>query len=71
MPLDRLVLILVVVLLAAMATVWLVAWAFASTAAPLGWTLALPIAAGAYVLWRVVADRLAERPGDRYDRMDP
>ena len=71
MPLDRLVLILVVVVLAAMASVWLAAWVAASVAVPLGWALALPLGALAYVVWRVVADRLAERRGDRYDRMDP
>ena len=71
MPLDRLVLILVVVTLAAMVSVWIAAWIAASTAMPLGWALALPLGAVAYVAWRIVADRLAERRDDPYDRMDP
>lgn len=71
MPLDRLVLILVVVVLAAMASVWVAAWIAASAAMPLGWTLAPLLGAVAYVAWRVVSDRLAERGDDPYDRMDP
>ena len=71
MPLDRLVLLLVVVLVAAMATVWLGAWIAASVAHPAGWALAPLVAAAAYVVLRVVLDRLRERGGDRYDRMDP
>ena len=68
MPLDRLVLILVIVLAAAMATVWLGAWIVASTALPLGWLMIVPLALAAYVLWRVVSDRT--RKDDPYDRMD-
>ena len=37
MPLDRLVLLIVVVLLAAMATVWIGALIVSATAVPLGW----------------------------------
>ena len=61
MPLDRFVLILVVVLLGALVTVWLGAWIAASIAMPVGWALVAPVAALAYVVWRVVADRLAAR----------
>ena len=71
MPLDRLVLILVLVLAAGAATVWLGAWIAASVAMPLGWALTPIVLAAGYVLWRVVADRLAERGDDPYDRMDP
>ncbi|WP_308916829.1 hypothetical protein [Jannaschia sp. LMIT008] len=71
MPLDRLVLLLVTVLCAAGATVWLVAWATASAHLPIGWALIVPIMLVGYVLWRVVADRLADRRDDPYDGMDP
>jgi membrane protein implicated in regulation of membrane protease activity len=71
MPLDRLVLILVVVLAAAGATVWVGALVAASwalhPAAPL--VALLPTALVAFVLWRVVAERLSSREDDRYDRI--
>ena len=69
MPLDRFVLILVIVIAAAMATVWLGAWVASSVAVPLGWALIVPLLLAAYVLWSVVSDRV--RTDDPYDRMDP
>ena len=70
MPLDRFVLILVIVIAAAMATVWLGALVAASVAVPLGWLGAIPAALVAYVAWRVLADRLGNREDDHYDRME-
>ena len=71
MPLDRLVLIVLAVIAAAGATVWLVATAAAAAVSP-GWSLFLAIPAGlvAYVAWRLWSEREA-RPGDeRYDRIE-
>lgn len=70
MPLDRLVLILVIVVGATMATVWLGALVAASLAVPLGWLGLVPVALIGYVSWRVVSERLRDREDDRYDRME-
>jgi hypothetical protein len=68
MPLDRFVLILVVVVCAAGATVWLLALAAGALAFPLGWLALIPAGIAAFVLWRVIADRMAEP--DTYERME-
>ncbi|WGH78184.1 hypothetical protein [Jannaschia ovalis] len=70
MPLDRLVLILVIVVVAAAATVWLGAVIAASFAWEGGLALLIPAALVAYVVFRVVADRLGNSEDDKYDRMD-
>ena len=69
MPLDRLVLILVIVVVAAMATVWIGATVAASVAFPAGGLLLIPAALVAYVVVRVIAERLRNRDDDHYDRM--
>lgn len=69
MPLDRFILILIIVLVAAGATVWLGAIVAASFAIPYGAVALLPAALVAYVVWRVVADRLRNREDDHYDDM--
>ena len=68
MPLDRFVLMIVIVLAAAGATVWLASLVAASLAFPLGWLGFVPAALVAYVVWRVVADRLSQT--DDYDRIE-
>ena len=70
MPLDRLVLILVIVFAAAAATVWLAAIVSAAFAVPFGWLGTIPALLVAYVVWRVVAERLGSREDDHYDRME-
>lgn len=70
MPLDKLVLILVAVVIAAAATVWLAAVVSASMVWPLGFALLIPGALVAYVVVRVISDRVRNRDDDRYDRMD-
>ena len=71
MPLDRLVLILVAVIAAAGATVWIAATVLAASASSgWGWFALVPTALGAYVAWRVVADRVASEEDDRYDRIE-
>ncbi|MEM8850806.1 MAG: hypothetical protein AAGE03_12320 [Pseudomonadota bacterium] len=69
MPLDRFVLIIVIVLVAAGATIWLGALVATAVAIPLGWLAILPAAIAAFILWRVVADRVTSAEDDHYDRM--
>lgn len=70
MPLDRFVLILVVVIAAAGATVWLGWIVLASVAVPFGWAAILPALLLAYVVWRVIADRLGGAEDDHYDKIE-
>lgn len=70
MPLDRLVLILVVVIAAAALTVGVAVWAatlFELPAIALG--SAIPGLLLAYVAWRVIAERLRNSEDDHYDRI--
>lgn len=71
MPLDRFVLILFLVIAAAGATVWLGALLVATLPIHPGAAVAalIPTALAAYVLWRVVAQRLGSREDDHYDRI--
>ncbi len=71
MPLDRLVLIIVAVIAAAGATVWLASLVAASIQVPLlGWFLVLPVLLILYIGWRVIADRLNSAEDDHYDRIE-
>ena len=70
MPLDRLVLLLVIVVLGAMATVWVGAVLAASVHLPGGLLLLIPAALVAYVVVRVIAERMRDRDDDRYDGME-
>lgn len=70
MPLDRLVLILVIVIAAAGATIWLGAWLAATMLTPFAWLIALPAGAAAYILIRIISDRLSSPEDDHYDRME-
>ncbi|KIT17232.1 hypothetical protein [Jannaschia aquimarina] len=69
MPLDRLVLILVIAVAAAGATIWLGAWVAASWQFPAGWLLALPIGLMGLVAVRIALERVRQR--DPYDKMGP
>lgn len=70
MPLDRFVLILVIVIAAAGATVWIGTLIAASVQVPAGWLSVIPVALIGYVLWRVISDRLHNSDDDRYDRIE-
>lgn len=69
MPLDRFVLVLVLVLAAAGVTVWIAAMGAAFADLPrVGLGVAAVAALLAYVLARVIADRVRSDTDDRYDR---
>jgi len=70
MPLDKLVLILMIVIIAAGVTVWLGTLAVAAFqfGGP-GWLVFVPAALVAYVVWRVIADRIGNAEDDHYDRI--
>ena len=71
MPLDKFVLMLVAVIAAAGATVWVAMTIFATFAAPpSGWLALIPIALVAYIAWRVISDRIRNAEDDRYDRIE-
>ena len=72
MPLDRLVLIIVAVLAAAGATVWIAGVLFASfsLSPTVGLLAAIPVGLAAYIAFRIIADRVASKEDDHYDRFD-
>lgn len=71
MPLERLMLIIVIVVAAAGATVWVASLFIASAASPGGaLALAVPTALVAYVVWRVIAERLGNAEDDHYDGIE-
>jgi len=71
MPLDKLVLILVCVIIAAAATVWVGASLAATIQLPsVGWAAFIPAALVGYVVWRVIADRLSNSEDDHYDSIE-
>ena len=72
MPLDRFVLLLIIVLAAAGATVWigavlLAGWQVSPLAALV---VAIPTGLVAYIVARVIAERLGSREDDHYDRIE-
>ncbi|MEM1361123.1 MAG: hypothetical protein AAGF94_05335 [Pseudomonadota bacterium] len=69
MPLDRFVLIILIVIVAAGLTVAAAVWVAALFNLPAAaLSVALPISVIAYVLWRVIADRIGNEEDDFYDR---
>ena len=71
MPLARFVLIVVLVVVAAAVTVWLGAIFAAAIQMPaLGLLAAIPAALVAYVLARVIWDRVSSAEDRRYDRIE-
>ncbi|MFV2052964.1 hypothetical protein [Aliiroseovarius sp. YM-037] len=71
MPLDKFVLLLVCVVAAAAATVWIGALVAASMQVPvIGWIAFIPAALVGYVVWRVIAERLSNAEDDHYDRIE-
>ncbi len=71
MPLDKLVLILVCVIIAAAATVWAGASLVAAIQFPgVGWAAFIPAVLVGYVVWRVIAERLSNSEDDHYDNIE-
>jgi len=70
MPLDKFVLILVVVIGAAALTVWIATMVAAAVQFPLGWFAIVPAMLVGYIAWRVIEDRLKSRDDDHYDRIE-
>ena len=70
MPLDRLVLIVVCVIAAAAATVWLGTLIAASLSIPFGWLVVIPTALVAYIAWRLISERVGNEEEDRYDNVE-
>jgi hypothetical protein len=68
MPLDRLVLIIVIVLAAGAGTIWLAGFLMAATQVPFAWIAVIPVALAAWIGWRVITDRVTSEEDDRYDR---
>jgi len=70
MPLDKFVLLIVIVMVAAGITVWVSAMVMASLQIPGGWLVFVPAALVGYVVWRVIADRLGNAEDDHYDHIE-
>ncbi|PUB11278.1 hypothetical protein [Yoonia sediminilitoris] len=72
MPIDKLVLILVSVIAAAGATIWVAAILLASVQVSpvLGLTALGLIAICAYIAWRIIADRLTNSDDNHYDKFE-
>ncbi len=70
MPLDKIVLIAVVVFAGVGLTFWVSALALSALAVPFAWLALLPAALVGYILWRVVSERLTNSEDDHYDRIE-
>lgn len=72
MPLDRLILILVIIIAAAGATIWLASIVLVSFGVS-GWIglgFAMPTLLVAYIVWKVIADRMNSTEDDHYDNIE-
>ncbi|SLN17023.1 hypothetical protein ROA7450_00506 [Roseovarius albus] len=70
MPIDKLVLIIVVVIAAAGATIWLSLFVAAFFQFTFGWLILAPVGLVIYVIYRVIAERVGNAEEDHYDNMD-
>ncbi|MGI1661421.1 hypothetical protein ACRDNQ_04195 [Palleronia sp. KMU-117] len=71
MPLDRFVLLLVIVVAASGATIWLGTLLAVGTNIPgAGWVVLVPVTLVAFIFWRVIYDRLRNREDDHYDGIE-
>lgn len=70
MPLDKFVLILVCVIAAAGATIWLASLVIVAAEIPYAWIALIPAALVGYVVWRVIAERVNSPEDTHYDKMD-
>jgi len=70
MPLDKLVLIVCSVGVAFGVTIWLSVLILAALSVPFAWLALIPACFAAYVVYRVIAERVGNAEEDHYDRMD-
>ncbi|MEM9343784.1 MAG: hypothetical protein AAGA87_12130 [Pseudomonadota bacterium] len=72
MPLDKLVLILVIVVAAAGASIWIGTIIAAALAISPGVaiTFLIPLAGATYIAWRIIGDRINSSEDDHYDRIE-
>ncbi|WP_299967115.1 hypothetical protein [uncultured Roseobacter sp.] len=70
MPLEKLVLILVCVLVAAGVTLWLAAILLATLQVPFAGLAFIPAGLVGYIAYRVIAERLRSAEDDHYDRIE-
>ncbi len=69
MPLDKLVLIIVSIVAAAAATVWLGVLVMTAFELPFGWLAVIPAVLVGYVVFRVIMERVGNAEEDHYDGM--
>ncbi|ABV92814.1 hypothetical protein Dshi_1072 [Dinoroseobacter shibae DFL 12 = DSM 16493] len=71
MPLDRFVLMLVIVVVAAGVTVFVASTVLGAMLSPgLGLAVMIPLGLIAFVVWRVISDRIGNREDDHYDHLE-
>lgn len=70
MPLDKLVLVIACVLIAACATIWISTLVLAAFSVPFAALALIPAALVGYVVFRVIAERVGNAEEDHYDKMD-
>ena len=70
MPLDKFVLIIACVVIAAGATIWLGVALTTAVNIPFGWLVLIPAALVGYVVFRVISERVGNAEDDHYDKMD-
>lgn len=71
MPLDKFVLLLVIVVAAAGITVFVASTALGAMMSPgLGLAVLIPTGLIAFVVWRVIAERIRNREDDHYDHLE-
>ena len=70
MPLDKFVLIVACVIIAAGGTIWLGVVLTTAFTLPFGWLALIPAVLVGYVLVRVIAQRVGNAEEDHYDKMD-
>jgi len=70
MPLDRLVLIAGCVIGGFAVTLWLGTLVLAAVSVPYAWLALIPAGFAAYVIYRVIAERVQSADDDHYDRME-
>ena len=70
MKLDHFVLIVVCCLAGAAAVFWLTTLVLAALSIPFAWLALLPAGIVAYVVFRVIQERLNSAEDDHYDKME-